>query len=63
MRVSPGSVAPAISTARMLRLSSTDQVDLRPPAWGKQVRKFVRASSSIGGEHDRPMAGFFLYLG
>jgi hypothetical protein len=34
----------------MLRLSSTDWADLRPPAWVKHARKSVRASSSISSE-------------
>ena len=48
--VSPRLVAIPISTARMLRLESAERACLRPPAWVKQSRKPVRASSSISSE-------------
>ncbi len=50
MRPSPRLVAIAISTARMFRLVSADLLSFRPPAWVKQSRNPVRASSSISSE-------------
>ena len=50
MRPSPRLVAIAMSTARMFRLVSGDLASFRPPAWVKQSRNPVRASSSISSE-------------
>ncbi|WP_420847118.1 hypothetical protein [Nonomuraea basaltis] len=46
----------AISTARMLRFSSTDWATFRPPAWVKAARNWVRMSSSISSEASRRTA-------